>query len=78
MAGGYNILGQFIKSEYLVIATFATVGGLTYSVKKSMAGAPNKENIPPIVASSQEEENFIKEFIKAAEADDSTSKPAQH
>ncbi|KAJ1658808.1 hypothetical protein IWQ61_002010 [Dispira simplex] len=56
------------------MATWAGFGLLGYGVKKAFSGPPTANNLPPIISSSKEEENFIKEFLKLAEADDAKSK----
>ncbi|KAJ1982970.1 hypothetical protein H4R35_000096 [Dimargaris xerosporica] len=78
MGNGYNIAGVFVKSEYLVLGTFTGFGLLGYGIKKKFSNPTPNDNKPPIVASSQEEEDFIKEFIKLAETDDQTAKNAAH
>ncbi|KAJ1986090.1 hypothetical protein H4R33_003559 [Dimargaris cristalligena] len=78
MGNGYMIFGKLVKNEYLVLATFASLGALGYAATRPKPGAPKADNIPPIVSSSAEEENFIKEFIKLAEADEAKEKKAAH
>ncbi|KAJ1963304.1 hypothetical protein IWQ62_003257 [Dispira parvispora] len=56
------------------MATWASMGLLGYGVKRAISGPPAANDLPPITSSSKEEENFIKEFLKLAEADDAKSK----
>ncbi|CAG8646397.1 13636_t:CDS:2 [Cetraspora pellucida] len=74
MGGGavYMIAGRKIGSEYLAIATLSTIGlGVYAAVKRVQSKRPNPlTDSPPINASSAEEEAFIQEFLKSAEADE--------
>ncbi|CAG8489110.1 10668_t:CDS:2 [Scutellospora calospora] len=84
MGGGavYMIAGRKIGSEYvridiigngiLAIATLSTIGlGAYAAVKRAQSKKPNPlVDSPPINASSVEEEAFIQEFLKSAEADE--------
>ncbi|KAF3930761.1 hypothetical protein ABW20_dc0100403 [Dactylellina cionopaga] len=63
----YTILGRSVGSHVLSMATLGTVFGISYL---SMGGGSKKaQQSPPIQASSKDEENFIQEFIKQAEAE---------
>ncbi|KAK4498868.1 hypothetical protein PRZ48_009378 [Zasmidium cellare] len=69
----YNVLGQRIGSHWLSIGTLSTlfVGGW------AMSGGSKKQSAqqgPPINASSKDEENFIQEFLKQAESEDTKEK----
>ncbi|KAI9291129.1 hypothetical protein K502DRAFT_153526 [Neoconidiobolus thromboides FSU 785] len=75
MGAYYKIFGQKIASEYLVFGTWAALGFGIYSAKGGSSKTDNKLPEPKINASSNEEEAFIQEFLKAAEND---STPAKH
>ncbi|KAI9320709.1 hypothetical protein BX666DRAFT_1851330 [Dichotomocladium elegans] len=65
MAGHYVIAGKAVPNHLIAIgflSAYAAVGG--YFALKPKAPQPAT---PPIKASSADEENFIKEFLKAAE-----------
>lgn len=68
----YNIAGAKIGSHYLAMATLAlTFGGSYYA----MSGPSKKQTTtPPIKAQSADEESFIKEFLKNAEAEEKKAK----
>ncbi|KAJ9050396.1 hypothetical protein DSO57_1014836 [Entomophthora muscae] len=59
-----------VASQYLVFATWGALGLGIYSYKSGKSSAKSIE--PKINASSPSEEQFIQEFLKAAE-----SKPSQ-
>ncbi|KAG9287001.1 hypothetical protein G9A89_022965 [Geosiphon pyriformis] len=69
---GYVIAGRHIPTQYLTLATWGTIGLGVYAFsRRAKANAPDPlTSSPPINASSPEEEDFIKEFIKNAEAED--------
>ncbi|CAG8768370.1 1045_t:CDS:2 [Racocetra persica] len=62
----------------LALATLSTIGlGAYAAVKRVQSKRPNPlTDSPPINASSAEEEAFIQEFLKSAEADE--NKKGQH
>ncbi|KAK6521960.1 hypothetical protein TWF281_002533 [Arthrobotrys megalospora] len=66
MVAYYTIAGKQVGSHVLSIATLATVFGLSYI---STGGSKKPQATPPIQATSKDEENFIQEFIKQAEAE---------
>ncbi|CAG8464646.1 21830_t:CDS:2 [Dentiscutata erythropus] len=74
MGGGavYMIAGRKIGSEYLALATLSTIGiGVYAAIKRVKSKQPNPlVDSPPINASSVDEEAFIQEFLKSAEADE--------
>ncbi|KXL44645.1 hypothetical protein M433DRAFT_91373 [Acidomyces richmondensis BFW] len=67
MVATYNILGQKVGSHWLSIATLSTV----FVGAWAMSGGSKKqvEKGPPINAQSKDEENFIQEFLKNADAE---------
>ncbi|KAI7817744.1 Atp19 h [Gamsiella multidivaricata] len=66
MGAEYIIFGRAIPTYQLAIATYALVG-VPLAAKKLTAKKEVPTNVIP--ASSQDEEAFIREFIKAAEED---------
>ncbi|KAK3051195.1 hypothetical protein LTR09_007591 [Extremus antarcticus] len=63
----YQIAGQKIGSHWLAIATLGTTFvGAWASMGGSKKATPKS---PPINTTDKEEEKFIQEFIKAAEAE---------
>ncbi|KAK9434105.1 hypothetical protein V1505DRAFT_361346 [Lipomyces doorenjongii] len=73
MAGAvYHILGRAVKPHQLAIATLGTTALLVYG---STGGKKSeKAALPPINASSPEEEDFVKTFLKSLESEE--KKPA--
>ncbi|KAI9839182.1 MAG: hypothetical protein M1819_003175 [Sarea resinae] len=73
MVVSYTIAGRQFGSHVLAMITLgATAGIATLSLS---GGEKKKEQGPPINATSPEEENFIQDFIKKAEAE---AKEAKH
>ncbi|KAK6331051.1 hypothetical protein TWF718_003241 [Orbilia javanica] len=66
MVAYYTIAGKQVGSHILSIATLSTVFGLSYI---SMGGSKKPQATPPIQATSKDEETFIQNFLKEAEAD---------
>ncbi|WPG99183.1 Hypothetical protein R9X50_00199400 [Acrodontium crateriforme] len=67
MVAYYEIMGQKVGSHVLSIATLSTM----FVGSWMMMGGSKKtiEKAPPINASSKDEENFITEFLKSADAE---------
>ncbi|KAF4553018.1 Hypothetical protein D9617_8g050310 [Elsinoe fawcettii] len=67
----YDVLGRKVGSHHLAIGVLTILFGGSYAAMRG----PGKKTTqaPPIQASSKDEENFIQEFLKEAEA-----KPAKH
>ncbi|KAK9320731.1 hypothetical protein V1517DRAFT_328533 [Lipomyces orientalis] len=73
MAGAvYHILGRAFKPHQLAIATLGTTGLLVFGL--SGGSKSEKASMPPINASSPEEEDFVKTFLKSLESEE--KKPA--
>ncbi|KAK9464850.1 hypothetical protein V1512DRAFT_267331 [Lipomyces arxii] len=72
MAGGYTILGRVFQPHQLAIATLGSAGLLVFA----LTGGKKAESttMPPINASSPEEEDFVKTWLKSLEAEE--KKPA--
>ncbi|KAI9754347.1 MAG: Leukocyte receptor cluster (LRC) member 8 [Chaenotheca gracillima] len=72
MVATYNVFGRQVGSHILAMATLGT----TFAVAAlSMGGEKKtKEQGPPINATSTDEESFIKDFIKNAEAEEQKAK----
>ncbi|KAK6496500.1 hypothetical protein TWF481_002516 [Arthrobotrys musiformis] len=66
MVAYYTIAGKQVGSHILSIATLSTVFGLSYL---SMGGSKKPQTTPPIQATSKDEETFIQNFLKEAEAE---------
>ncbi|KAI8866391.1 hypothetical protein GQ42DRAFT_75206 [Ramicandelaber brevisporus] len=66
----YVIAGRKIANHHLVLGMLAGYGAIGYSVFGRKSATPVDTTMPAIKASSADEENFIREFIKAAEADE--------
>jgi len=54
------------------MTVLGTTGFLSWLATRG--GGKQQQKTPPIQASTKDEENFIQEFIKQAEAEDSKSK----
>ncbi|KAF9586115.1 hypothetical protein BGW38_009566 [Lunasporangiospora selenospora] len=65
MGAEYIVFGRAIPTYKLALATYAAVGAPIAIMKLRKTEAPANA----IPASSQDEEAFIREFIKAAEED---------
>ncbi|KAF5334747.1 hypothetical protein D9611_012969 [Ephemerocybe angulata] len=69
----YQILGRAIKNEYLALGTFATAFGGAFLAtrggnKKAAPATPEQAKAAvPINAGSKDEEEFVRNFIAAAE-----------
>ncbi|KAG0166639.1 hypothetical protein DFQ28_007151 [Apophysomyces sp. BC1034] len=68
MAGHYVIAGKAVPNHLIAIGfiTAYTVAGVGFSMRPK---APQPIT-PPIKASSTDEEEFIRQFLKQAEADE--------
>ncbi|KAF9174274.1 hypothetical protein BGX21_000367 [Mortierella sp. AD011] len=66
MGAEYVIFGRAIPTYKLALATYAVVAAPIVATKLSKKEAP--ANV--IQASSQDEEDFIREFVKAAEEEE--------
>jgi len=68
----YTIFGRQVGSHVLSIATL----GATAAIATLAMGGKKAEKTqgPPIMANSSDEENFIKDFIAKAEAEEKASK----
>ncbi|KAF3941267.1 hypothetical protein ABW19_dt0200065 [Dactylella cylindrospora] len=67
MVAYYTIAGRQVGSHVLSIATLGVAFGLPFLF--TSGGSKKAPTTPPIQASSKEEESFIQEFIKQAEAE---------
>ncbi|KAG0239069.1 hypothetical protein B0O80DRAFT_443853 [Mortierella sp. GBAus27b] len=66
MGAEYIVFGRAVPTYQLALATYAAIGAPIAALKLR----PKKEApVNVIQASSQDEEAFIREFIKAAEED---------
>ncbi|KAK2739571.1 hypothetical protein FQN57_006533 [Myotisia sp. PD_48] len=66
MVATYTIMGRQFGSHVLAMAVLGTTGaGIFLALPKRQ----DKTQSPPISASSKDEEKFIQEFMKAAEAE---------
>ncbi|PKS09273.1 hypothetical protein jhhlp_003887 [Lomentospora prolificans] len=72
----YTILGRQVGSHWLSIATLSTLFAGTYLATSGGSSKKQSATIPPINASSPDEENFIKKFLE--EADGDAKKAAKH
>ncbi|KAL9621301.1 MAG: hypothetical protein Q9160_004192 [Pyrenula sp. 1 TL-2023] len=72
MVAMYNIAGRQIGSHWLAMATLGTVFAGSWA--STRGGEKKKEQGPPINATSKDEENFIQEFLKSAEAEEKKAK----
>ncbi|KAI8054453.1 hypothetical protein BDF22DRAFT_679176 [Syncephalis plumigaleata] len=67
MGGYYIVAGRKIANEYLSLGVLGTIAaGVTWA-KMASARKNDIKNGPPIVASSSDEESFIRQFLAAAE-----------
>ncbi|KAK3623670.1 hypothetical protein LTR56_020507 [Elasticomyces elasticus] len=73
MVATYTLFGQKVGSHILAIATL----GVTFAgASLFMGGSPKPaQTAPPIQASSKDEENFIQDFLKQAEAEEKKVAP---
>ncbi|CAG8444063.1 9669_t:CDS:2 [Ambispora leptoticha] len=71
MGGHYVIMGRKVLNEYLTLATWTTFGLGVFAATRS--SSKKAGSTVPIVASSPDEEVFIKEFLKAAEAEENNA-----
>ncbi|KAF9109490.1 hypothetical protein BGX27_007568 [Mortierella sp. AM989] len=65
MGAEYIVFGRAIPTYKLALATYAAVATPIVAMKLGKKEAP----INAIQAASQDEEDFIREFVKAAEED---------
>ncbi|KAK8188391.1 hypothetical protein HDK77DRAFT_485055 [Phyllosticta capitalensis] len=64
----YQIAGRKVGSHVLALTVLGSLfGGIALATGGSKA--KKVDNTPPINASSKDEENFIKEFLKEAEGE---------
>ncbi|KAF2153287.1 hypothetical protein K461DRAFT_293559 [Myriangium duriaei CBS 260.36] len=68
----YDLLGRKIGSHQLAMAVLGSIFGGVYIGTRG-GSSKQAQQTPPIQASSKDEENFIQEFLKEADA-----KPAKH
>ncbi|QIX00873.1 hypothetical protein AMS68_006390 [Peltaster fructicola] len=68
----YQIFGSKVGSHYLAIGVLTTLfGGISLLSGGKKAAA---SDLPPINAASKDEENFVTQFLKEAEAKDAKAK----
>ncbi|KUJ16584.1 uncharacterized protein LY89DRAFT_647256 [Mollisia scopiformis] len=65
----YTIAGRQVGSHFLAMATLSLLGVGSY-VGMGGSAAKKTQQGPPINAGSPDEESFIKDFLKNAEADE--------
>ncbi|KAI9226001.1 MAG: hypothetical protein DHS80DRAFT_33155 [Piptocephalis tieghemiana] len=75
MGGYYLIAGRKIANEYLVIAT---LGALAGGIAMATGGEKKPQSTPQAIAattfsSNNDEDSFIKAFLKEADASEGTS-----
>ncbi|TKA28025.1 hypothetical protein B0A54_16400 [Friedmanniomyces endolithicus] len=76
MVATYQIMGQKVGSHILAIGVLGTTFAGAWAF---MGGSPKPaQKTPPIQSSSKDEENFIQEFLKQAEAEDKQKAGAKH
>ncbi|KAK4188714.1 hypothetical protein QBC35DRAFT_450916 [Podospora australis] len=63
----YNVFGKQVASQYLAMATLATIFGGAYAATGGSKKAPVPGAAPPINASSSDEADFIKKFLEQAD-----------
>ncbi|KAI9677727.1 MAG: hypothetical protein M1829_002499 [Trizodia sp. TS-e1964] len=69
----YTIAGRQFGSHVLAMATLGTMA--TIGLVSQAGGAKKtKDSTPPINATNADEETFIRDFLKNAEADDKRAK----
>ncbi|KAF9356459.1 hypothetical protein BGX26_005233 [Mortierella sp. AD094] len=68
MGAEYIVFGRAVPTYKLALATYAIVAAPIVAMK---FGGKKEASANPIQAASQDEEAFIREFIKAAEEDQS-------
>ncbi|KAI1007177.1 hypothetical protein K3495_g1045 [Podosphaera aphanis] len=69
----YTIAGRQIGSHVLAMVTLGTIFGTTAFFTSGSSTAKKAAQIPPINASSSDEENFIKNYLKSADTKESKS-----
>ncbi|KAI9750446.1 MAG: hypothetical protein M1815_001775 [Lichina confinis] len=72
MVAQYTVFGRQVGSHYLSMATLGTTFGLSYLALRKKS--PAKEQTPATQASNSDEEAFIKEFLRSAEAEGTKQK----
>ncbi|KAK9455499.1 hypothetical protein V1511DRAFT_497908 [Dipodascopsis uninucleata] len=75
MGAAYQIFGRSVKPHQLSLATLGSAALLVAALSGGKKSEP-KSTLPPINASSPEEEDFVKTFLKSIESEE--SKPAAH
>ncbi|ORY07587.1 hypothetical protein K493DRAFT_343928 [Basidiobolus meristosporus CBS 931.73] len=74
MGGYYVIAGKKILNEYLAIGTLVGLGAGVYAATKytgsNQSATPIAEKPLPTVDTTVDEEDFINEFIRAAESEE--------
>ncbi|KAI9817942.1 MAG: hypothetical protein M1832_004562 [Thelocarpon impressellum] len=68
MVAQYTVAGRQVGSHILAMATLGTTFGLAFLA--TAGGKKSTAQGPPINAGSSDEEGFIKEFLKNAEAEE--------
>ncbi|RPA87580.1 hypothetical protein BJ508DRAFT_410340 [Ascobolus immersus RN42] len=71
----YPVFGKQVGSHVLAMLTLGTAATIGYV--STRGGSKEGKPTPPIVASSSDEEKFIKDFLKDIEADEKKTK-AKH
>jgi len=77
MVAKYNIFGRQIGSHYLAMAVLGSITAVTFAALGG-GSAAKKEQGPPINASNPDEEKFIRDFLKNAEAGEKSGAGAGH
>ncbi|RKP27565.1 hypothetical protein SYNPS1DRAFT_20938 [Syncephalis pseudoplumigaleata] len=67
MGGYYLIAGRKVANEYLALGVLGSIAAGVSWFRMSSASKNDIKSGPPIVASSSDEESFIREFLAAAE-----------
>jgi len=68
------IAGRAVKKEYLALATFGSIGAVSWLASRRSGGSqPAKQEETKIESSSKEEEEFIKSFIAEAEKEEAAA-----
>ncbi|KAK9704407.1 hypothetical protein K7432_010199 [Basidiobolus ranarum] len=72
MGGYYVIAGKKVMNEYLAIGTLVGLGASVFAATKYSGSKQTATPIAqkPVVDATVDEEDFIKEFIRAAEGDE--------
>ncbi|KAJ9664536.1 hypothetical protein H2198_000187 [Neophaeococcomyces mojaviensis] len=73
MVATYTIAGRQVGSHVLAMATLGTMFGGSWLATRGPKKQP--QTSPPINASSQDEEKFIKEFMQQIDKEEQKGKP---